>query len=84
MILSPSLLQFPIRAVRSVRRFFMARLRSFRFWLLFCLAVIVLLIVYYAASDRYTPLTTDAYVQAYIVQGRASGRRTSAFGSTRS
>ena len=30
--------------------------------------VIVLLIVYYAASDRITPLTTDAYVQAYVVQ----------------
>ena len=30
--------------------------------------VIVLLIAYYAASDRLTPMTTDAYVQAYVVQ----------------
>ncbi len=49
-------------------RFTLARLRSFRFWLLVCVAVIVLLIAYYAASDRYTPMTTDAYVQAYVVQ----------------
>src|SRR5581483_951737 len=30
--------------------------------------LVVLLVAYYAASDRYTPLTTDAYVQAYVVQ----------------
>jgi multidrug resistance efflux pump len=43
-------------------------LRSFRFWVLVILAVIVLLVAYYAAADRYTPFTTDAYVQAYVVQ----------------
>src|SRR5262249_30230796 len=29
---------------------------------------VVLLVAYYAAADRYTPFTTDAYVQAYVVQ----------------
>jgi multidrug resistance efflux pump len=41
---------------------------SFRLWVLAILAVLVLLIVYYALADIYTPLTTDAYVQAYVVQ----------------
>lgn len=43
-------------------------LGSVRFWVLFLLAVIVVLVVYYALSDRYTPFTTDAYLQAYVVQ----------------
>jgi multidrug resistance efflux pump len=41
---------------------------SFRFWVLITLGVIVLLIVYYALAEIYTPLTTEAYVQAYVVQ----------------
>jgi multidrug resistance efflux pump len=32
------------------------------------LSVLILLIVYYALAAIYTPLTTDAYVQAYVVQ----------------
>ena len=32
------------------------------------LGVIVLLIIYYALSDIYSPFTTEAYVQAYVVQ----------------
>ncbi len=43
-------------------------LRSARFWVPFLFAVVVLLVVYYALADRYTPLTTDAYVQAYVIQ----------------
>ncbi|HEY1785298.1 MAG TPA: HlyD family secretion protein [Pirellulales bacterium] len=42
--------------------------RSFRFWLLLTAIVIVLLVSYFVAADRSTPLTTDAYVQAYVVQ----------------
>src|SRR5580692_6095090 len=42
--------------------------RSFRFWLFVVAAVIVLLVAYFVAADRTTPLTTDAYVQAYVVQ----------------
>jgi multidrug efflux system membrane fusion protein len=41
---------------------------SFRFWVLLLLAFVVLLVAYYAGADRYTPLTTDAYVQAYVIQ----------------
>jgi multidrug resistance efflux pump len=41
---------------------------SFRFWVLLILAVIALLVAYYAVADRYTPMTTDAYVQAYVIQ----------------
>jgi multidrug efflux system membrane fusion protein len=41
---------------------------SFRFWILVLLGLVGLLVAYYAAADRYTPLTTDAYVQAYVIQ----------------
>jgi multidrug resistance efflux pump len=43
-------------------------LLSLRFWVLFFLVVIVLLVGYYVLSDRYAPFTTDAYVQAYVIQ----------------
>jgi multidrug resistance efflux pump len=43
-------------------------LLSARAWVLFVLLVIAVLVVYYVLSDRYTPFTTDAYVQAYVVQ----------------
>ncbi|MBV8228471.1 MAG: HlyD family secretion protein [Planctomycetaceae bacterium] len=43
-------------------------LRSFRFWLLVLLVVLVVLVAYYVIADRDTPLTTDAYVQAYVVR----------------
>jgi multidrug resistance efflux pump len=47
----------------------LARLRhSFRAWVVFLFLVLVALAVYYVAADRYTPFTTDAYVQAYVVQ----------------
>jgi multidrug resistance efflux pump len=47
---------------------FCRALGSPRTWVLALLAVIVVLIVYYAFADRYTPYTSDAYVQAYVVQ----------------
>ena len=43
----------------------------FRFWLLVLLIVLIVLVVfvaYYVIADRDTPLTTDAYVQAYVVR----------------
>ncbi len=47
----------------------LARLRhSFRAWVIFLFLVIVVLVAYYVTADRYTPFTTDAYVQAYVVQ----------------
>ncbi len=44
------------------------RRRSFRFWLVVILSLIVLLVAYYVVADRYTPFTVDAYAQAYVVQ----------------
>jgi multidrug resistance efflux pump len=43
-------------------------LTSFRFWLTLILTVLVVLIAYHAMADAYTPITSDAYVQAYVVQ----------------
>ena len=43
-------------------------LLSARAWVLLVLLVIAALVTYYILSDRYTPLTTDAYVQAYVIQ----------------
>jgi multidrug resistance efflux pump len=43
-------------------------LLSARAWVLFILLVIAVLVTYYILSDLYTPFTTDAYVQAYVVQ----------------
>ena len=43
-------------------------LLSARAWILFVLLVIAALVAYYVLSDRHTPFTTDAYVQAYVIQ----------------
>jgi multidrug resistance efflux pump len=43
-------------------------LLSARAWVLFVLLVIAALVAYYILSDRYTPFTTDAYIQAYVIQ----------------
>jgi multidrug resistance efflux pump len=43
-------------------------LLSARVWVLFIVLVVAALVAYYVASDRQTPFTTDAYVQAYVVQ----------------
>ncbi len=43
-------------------------LRSFRFWLLVLVLVIAALVGYYVVADRDAPLTTDAYLQAYVVR----------------
>lgn len=42
--------------------------RSLRFWIFVFLVLLALIIVYYALAEQYTPITTDAYVQAYVVQ----------------
>jgi multidrug resistance efflux pump len=41
---------------------------SFRFWLLVLVLVLVVVVAYHALADRATPFTTDAYVQAYVIQ----------------
>jgi len=43
-------------------------LLSARAWVLIVLLVIAALVAYYILSDRHTPFTTDAYVQAYVIQ----------------
>ncbi len=55
----------------SLQRFFAAERRmvhSARFWILCILLIIVILVAYYVQSNRYTPFTTDAYVQAFVIQ----------------
>ena len=58
------LLAVLLSPVRIGRKF----LLSARAWVLFILLLIGALVAYYVLSDRYTPFTTDAYVQAYVVQ----------------
>jgi multidrug resistance efflux pump len=39
-----------------------------RFWVLLITFIIIILIFYYVLLDRYTPYTSDAYIQAYVTQ----------------
>jgi multidrug resistance efflux pump len=41
---------------------------SARAWVLLIVLLIAALIAYYVASDLHTPFTTEAYVQAYVIQ----------------
>ncbi len=41
---------------------------SARVWVLAILLLIAALVAYYVLSNRYTPFTTDAYVQAFVIQ----------------
>src|SRR5215831_7308795 len=52
------------RVVSGMRRV----LLSVRVVIFCALLVIAALVAYYVLSDRYTPFTTDAYVQAYVIQ----------------
>ncbi|MBL8798752.1 MAG: biotin/lipoyl-binding protein, partial [Planctomycetia bacterium] len=54
--------------LRAVPTWLRGRARSLRFWAGMLVLVLVLLVLYYALADRYVPLTTDAYVQAFVVQ----------------
>src|SRR5262245_48493831 len=56
-----AVLLFPLRLARRL-------LLSARVWVLFILLVIAALVAYYVLADRDTPFTTDAYVQAYVIQ----------------
>jgi multidrug resistance efflux pump len=57
-----------LRALRAVGRFCRRMIYSARVWVLVVFVVIVLLASYYVLSSLHTPFTTDAYVQAYVVQ----------------
>src|SRR5215468_12609338 len=48
----------------GARRLFL----SARAWIFGVLLLVAVVIAYYVLSDRYTPFTTDAYVQAYVIQ----------------
>lgn len=48
---------------RARRLFFSARM-----WVLFILLVIAAVVTYYVLANRDTPFTTDAYVQAFVIQ----------------
>jgi multidrug resistance efflux pump len=61
-------LRAPLRLAAGTGRGLRRLAVSFRFWVLATVGALLLLIVYYALADVYTPLTTDAYVQAYVVQ----------------
>jgi multidrug resistance efflux pump len=58
----------PVRLAGGFWRGLRRLVGSFRFWVLVIIGIIVLLVIYYALSEIYTPLTTEAYVQAYVVQ----------------
>jgi multidrug resistance efflux pump len=58
----------PTGGLRSVGTFAKRAVYSARAWVMLVIAVIMLLATYYVLSDLHTPFTTDAYVQAYVVQ----------------
>jgi multidrug resistance efflux pump len=60
--------RIPLRALGGLWRGVRRLIGSFRFWVIVIVCILVLLVVYYALSEIYTPLTTEAYVQAYVVQ----------------
>lgn len=41
---------------------------SVRFWVVLIISLIILLVFYYVLLDRYTPYTSDAYIQTYVLQ----------------
>jgi multidrug resistance efflux pump len=63
-----AVLLFPVTLLRALLWGGRRLLLSARVWVLFILLVIAALVAYYVLSDRYTPFTTDAYVQAYVIQ----------------
>jgi multidrug resistance efflux pump len=60
--------RIPFRLLAALGRGVRRVAGSFRFWVLVIVCLIVLLVAYYAFSEIYTPLTTEAYVQAYVIQ----------------
>jgi multidrug resistance efflux pump len=63
-----ALLLFPMKMLRQLLSGGRRLLLSARAWVLFVLLVIASLVAYYVLSDRYTPFTTEAYIQAYVIQ----------------
>lgn len=61
-------LVWPWRFLKALLSGVRSFLLSARVWVFFILLVIAVVVAYYIISDRHTPLTTDAYVQAYVIQ----------------
>jgi multidrug resistance efflux pump len=57
-----------LAAARHILRATHRLLSSVRVWVLVIVLLIAVLVTYYVLSDLYTPLTTDAYIQAYVIQ----------------
>jgi multidrug resistance efflux pump len=60
--------RLPVRLLGGIGRGLRRMVGSVRFWVLVIVCVLVLLILYYALAELYTPFTTEAYAQAYVVQ----------------
>jgi multidrug resistance efflux pump len=60
--------RLPVRLLGGIGRGLQRLVGSVRFWVLVIVCVLVLLILYYALAELYTPFTTEAYAQAYVVQ----------------
>jgi len=63
-----SLMLFCWIRLKAVARFTRRLLLSARAWILFIILIIAFLVTYYILETRHTPFTSDAYVQAYVVQ----------------
>jgi multidrug resistance efflux pump len=67
-----SVLLFPLVLLKGLVLWPLSFLRrlllSVRAWVVFVLLLLGVLVAYYVLSDLYTPFTTDAYVQAYVIQ----------------
>ncbi len=60
--------QHSVMAEHKTKGWLRTQMSSIRFWVFSLIGLLVLLIIYYIAADRATPFTSDAYVQAYVVQ----------------
>jgi multidrug resistance efflux pump len=63
-----ALVRVPVRVFQALWSGVRKVLLSARAWVFFILLVIAALVAYYVLSDRHTPFTTDAYIQAYVIQ----------------
>jgi multidrug resistance efflux pump len=62
------LLHFTGRVGANAAGMVRAAVHSVRFWVIAIFTVIIAIAAYYVIADRSAPLTTDAYLQAYVVQ----------------
>src|SRR4051794_29204381 len=63
-----AVLLLPWAGVCALGRGIRAVFLSARAWAILLVVFIAVLVLYYAMANRYTPFTTDAFAQAYVVQ----------------